>query len=612
MCIPAFRILSLAGASTFTTAVRLSEQAKWIQDGAQMVNNPQCYLNGEVDRLEQRARQLTARLPLQSMSVQVPYENTLGGFAMFNTGVTDLAPELLGWYGAPAVNLDAPTTMFLIGNHFSVHQTRVLVGGQEIAAGAELLSRQVMKVTIPANAMSLVENTGEVYGGWKEPKTAPVPAYATPVAAPPDGAPQPTMTSINVNGSQSVDVDKVLVFENAIRLSDPGTAESQCELTLTAGHGTLALRSTDELSFTQGAGGSTTLTVKGTLDKLTAAVNGLTYQPVSTFMGTDTLTLSLKGSGNNSPCTVSVAIAVKSKVFPDFLYVDVQLATPYGATSHLLVPAWHLGKSGSGSLAPAPTGDAAATGAAPQDASVAAGKSPAVSQPQWTTTQLALGYVAKGIGIGAADTPSFTPNALTINLGASYQIPANSTATLQCSLSGTANGAFAPLAVTIVPSSASSGGAASTGNYNPTTHVLTITGQDLTNFANALFNVIQYQYGASKPTLPPNASFTVDTKVAGSGQATISLVNQLTVNLITSAAKAATGTTGTTTTGTGATGNATTGTATTGTTASGTTTTGTSTTGTATTGTPTTGTATTGTTATATTGTSTTPALASP
>ena len=40
-----------------TTAVRLSEQAKSIQDGAQMVSDPHCYLNGEVDRLQQRAHE---------------------------------------------------------------------------------------------------------------------------------------------------------------------------------------------------------------------------------------------------------------------------------------------------------------------------------------------------------------------------------------------------------------------------------------------------------------------------------------------------------------------------------------------------------------------------
>ncbi len=42
----------------------------------------------------------TTNCKLQTLRTLVPYENTLGGFEMFNTGVTDLAPELIGWYGA--------------------------------------------------------------------------------------------------------------------------------------------------------------------------------------------------------------------------------------------------------------------------------------------------------------------------------------------------------------------------------------------------------------------------------------------------------------------------------------------------------------------------------
>ena len=48
-----------------------------------------CYRDGDSVRLLEKARQLEARLPLQDATVQIPYENTLGGFAMFNTGVTD-------------------------------------------------------------------------------------------------------------------------------------------------------------------------------------------------------------------------------------------------------------------------------------------------------------------------------------------------------------------------------------------------------------------------------------------------------------------------------------------------------------------------------------------
>ncbi|HET6327885.1 MAG TPA: hypothetical protein VFG04_24595 [Planctomycetaceae bacterium] len=528
-------------------AVRLSEQVKGIQNGWQTVCDPNCCLDGEVDRLRRRSQQLASRLPLQSMSVQVPYENTLGGFAMFNTGVTDLAPELLGWYGAPAINLDAPTTVFLIGNHFSVHQTRVLLGGQEITT-PELLSRQVMKVTVPANAIALVEDSGEVYGGWKDPLTSASPTEAITLDSVPGPHRRNAITSIDAVPIQSVYTNRSLIFKSAIRLSDPALAGTQNDLTLTANHGTLALGPTDDLCFTAGANGSASLTVKGTPEKLDAAMKGLTYKPNSNFTGTDTLSISLKGSGVNSPCTVSVAITVKP-VWPDFLYVDVQLATPYGSTSHLLVPAWHLGKTGSGTLAPPPSPDQAAQASAPQDASVASSKSPAVSQPQWTTTQFALGYVAKGIGINASDPPSFAPNALTINLGPSYQIPSDSTATLQLSLSGSANGTLAPLQITVVQSPPATPGTPPTGNYNPTSHVLTITGSDLTRLSASMFNVIQYQYGATRPIVPPNASFTVDATVAGTGEAPIKLVNQLTINLVAAAAKPATPTAGTATPG---------------------------------------------------------------
>ena len=135
-------------------AMKLSSRVKAIENCGPNVIDSDCYRDGDLERLLQKAKQLEARLPLQSAQVQVPYENTLGGFAMFNTGVTDLAPELEGWYGSPSINPKAPTTLFLVGNHFSVHQTRVIAGGQDVGT-VELLSRQVMKAVIPANPILL-------------------------------------------------------------------------------------------------------------------------------------------------------------------------------------------------------------------------------------------------------------------------------------------------------------------------------------------------------------------------------------------------------------------------------------------------------------------------
>jgi hypothetical protein len=139
--------------------MKLSKRVKAITDCGPQVTDAHCYRDGDMQRLLERGKQLEARLPLQTLSVQIPYENTLGGFAMFNAGITDLAPELTGWYGAAEVNLDRPTTVFFVGDHFSVHQTRVIAGGEEVQA-RELLSRQVMKAVIPGGVKTLKTEQG--------------------------------------------------------------------------------------------------------------------------------------------------------------------------------------------------------------------------------------------------------------------------------------------------------------------------------------------------------------------------------------------------------------------------------------------------------------------
>lgn len=146
---------------------------------AQCAQCAHLYREGEVERLLRRVHQLDRELPLQTMRVQIPYENTLGGFEMFNTGLTDLAPELVGWYGAPGIVVGADgnvcgtgqsdketgsasddaveplppcpgtgTTLFLVGDNLSVHDTRVIAGGVCIP-DIRLISRQILQVTIP-------------------------------------------------------------------------------------------------------------------------------------------------------------------------------------------------------------------------------------------------------------------------------------------------------------------------------------------------------------------------------------------------------------------------------------------------------------------------------
>lgn len=116
-----------------------------------------CYLNGEFARMQAKARMLAARLPLQDMKFPVPYENTLGGFEFFNSGITDLAPQLRGWYGAAGYDGN-PLELFLMGENFSVANTRVIAGGKEITP--KLLSRQVLSITLPAGAAVSEDKVG--------------------------------------------------------------------------------------------------------------------------------------------------------------------------------------------------------------------------------------------------------------------------------------------------------------------------------------------------------------------------------------------------------------------------------------------------------------------
>ncbi len=111
------------------------------------------YRDGEIPRLLRRVDQLERELPLQTLQAQIPQENTAGGFELFNVGVTDLAPELLGWYGAPGVDPALATTLFLVGRGFSVHDTAVIAGGRP--ARFTLLSREVMRVEVPAGAAAI-------------------------------------------------------------------------------------------------------------------------------------------------------------------------------------------------------------------------------------------------------------------------------------------------------------------------------------------------------------------------------------------------------------------------------------------------------------------------
>ena len=116
------------------------------------------YRDGDIARLVNRVKQLAAELPMQSLQAQVPYENTHGGFELFNVGITDLAPTLRSWYGIPGVNPDVENLVFLVGDNFSVVSTNVVAGNRPADYAnnkVTLLSKQVMSMTIPAGVQTV-------------------------------------------------------------------------------------------------------------------------------------------------------------------------------------------------------------------------------------------------------------------------------------------------------------------------------------------------------------------------------------------------------------------------------------------------------------------------
>lgn len=91
------------------------------------------YRPEDVERLRVRLHQLETMLPIQTSFVRVPYENTLGGFALFSQGKTDLVPQLDGYDGLDYIDPEKPTDLILYGRNFSLYETSVVVGGKSLA-----------------------------------------------------------------------------------------------------------------------------------------------------------------------------------------------------------------------------------------------------------------------------------------------------------------------------------------------------------------------------------------------------------------------------------------------------------------------------------------------
>ena len=110
------------------------------------------YRPEDIQRLRTRLHQLEISLPLQTQFVKVPYENTLGGFALFTQGTTALVPELTGFEGVEYLDPTRTTEVIVYGKHFSIYENALVVGGQS------LVREGTAATTVPLNASPTASN----------------------------------------------------------------------------------------------------------------------------------------------------------------------------------------------------------------------------------------------------------------------------------------------------------------------------------------------------------------------------------------------------------------------------------------------------------------------
>ena len=121
-----------------------------------------------------------------------------------------------------------------------------------------------------------------------------------------------------VSGPKTANVTENTAFTfssangNEISVTDIGAGTNSDVMTLSVSAGNLTLGSTTGLTFTNGTNDSNSFTVKGTIGNLNASLNGLTYQPDFTYVGSDTLSIQLTDPADTLSGSNSVAITISA------------------------------------------------------------------------------------------------------------------------------------------------------------------------------------------------------------------------------------------------------------------------------------------------------------
>ena len=116
-----------------TPTPRMIEQGREVvelREALNCIHDHKTYRKGDIQRLTTRVNQLEKMLPMQTQEIALPYENTIGGFQLFQQGTTALVPQLDAFEGVDTIDGSQDVDLILYGKHFSIQETYIVVGGK--------------------------------------------------------------------------------------------------------------------------------------------------------------------------------------------------------------------------------------------------------------------------------------------------------------------------------------------------------------------------------------------------------------------------------------------------------------------------------------------------
>ena len=138
--------------------LRLSQKLQSARHALACTKDDGQYRPGELARMSERIDQLDNLMPTQDFRVDLPDEGDFAGSEIFSSDAANLSPSLLTWFGEPPV-IGKASDVFLLGKGFSVMESQVIAGG--VKATFDLISRNVIRVTIPKDARTVEVKQGK-------------------------------------------------------------------------------------------------------------------------------------------------------------------------------------------------------------------------------------------------------------------------------------------------------------------------------------------------------------------------------------------------------------------------------------------------------------------